>query len=66
MAVSLGGVESLIEHPASMTHSTYSKEELAKYDITPGLIRISIGIENVDELIEDFEQAFAIAAKSKK
>jgi len=62
--VSLGGVESLIEHPASMTHSTYSTEELAKYNITPGLIRISIGTENVDELIEDFEQAFAIASKA--
>ncbi len=64
LAVSLGGVESLIEHPASMTHSTYSTKELAKYNITPGLIRISIGTENVDELIEDFEQAFAIASKA--
>lgn len=65
LAVSLGGVESLIEHPASMTHSTYSKDELAQYDITPGLIRISIGIEDIDELIVDFEQAFAIAVKVK-
>lgn len=64
LAVSLGGIESLIEHPASMTHSTYSEEELAKYDITPGLIRISVGIEDIDELIADFEQAFEIAARA--
>jgi len=66
LAVSLGGVESLIEHPASMTHSTYTKEELAKYNIAATLIRISIGLENVEELIADFEQAFAIASKSPK
>ena len=63
LAVSLGSVESLIEHPASMAHSTYSKEELAKYNISPTLVRISIGLEDVNELIADFEQAFAIAAK---
>lgn len=64
LAVSLGGVESLIEHPASMTHSTYSVEELKKYNIVPNLIRISIGLEDVDELIADFEQAFNIAANN--
>lgn len=55
--VSLGGLESLIEHPASMTHSTYSKQDLAKFNITSNLIRISIGLEDIDELIADFEQA---------
>lgn len=64
LAVSLGGVESLIEHPASMTHSTYSAEELKKYSIVPNLIRISIGLEDVNELIADFEQAFKVAAKN--
>lgn len=58
LAVSLGGFESLIEHPASMTHSTYSKQDLAKFNITPNLIRISVGLEDVNELIADFEQAF--------
>ncbi len=66
LAVSLGGVESLIEHPASMTHSTYSEAELAKYNITPTLIRISIGLEDIDELIADFDQALEIAAKSPR
>jgi methionine-gamma-lyase len=49
-----------------MTHSTYTEEELAKYDITPTLIRIAIGLENIDELIADFDQALEIAAKSPK
>jgi cystathionine beta-lyase/cystathionine gamma-synthase len=41
-----------------MTHSTYSKQDLAKFNITPNLIRISVGLEDVNELIADFEQAF--------
>lgn len=63
LAVSLGGYESLIEHPASMTHSTYSKEELAKVGISPNLIRISVGLEDVNDLIADFDQAFKKASK---
>lgn len=63
LAVSLGGYESLIEHPASMTHSTYSPEDLAKFDITPCLIRISVGLEDPEDLINDFKQAFEIASK---
>jgi len=59
VAVSLGAVTTLIEHPASMTHSTYSPEDLAKAGIDEGLIRISVGIENVDDLIEDLEKGFA-------
>ncbi len=57
VAVSLGAVSTLIEHPASMTHSTYSPEELEKTGIPEGLIRISVGIEDVEDLIEDMDQA---------
>jgi methionine-gamma-lyase len=57
LAVSLGGTETLASHPAAMTHSGMPAEELAKYSITPGLIRISIGIEDPDDLIADLEQA---------
>jgi len=56
LAVSLGDVDSLIEHPASMTHSSYTPEELAESHITPGLIRISVGIENAQDLIDDLAQ----------
>ncbi len=57
LAVSLGGVESLIQHPASMTHSKVSKENRVKAGITDDLVRISVGIEDLDDLIKDFEQA---------
>lgn len=57
VAVSLGAVSTLIEHPASMTHSTYSPEELEKAGIPEGLIRISVGIENIEDLIEDMDQS---------
>lgn len=59
LAVSLGGVESLIQHPASMTHATMGKEAREKAMITDGLVRISIGIEDVDELIEALDKALA-------
>ena len=59
LAVSLGDVDTLIEHPASMTHRFYTKEEMAAANITDRLIRLSVGLEDVDDLIEDFEQAFA-------
>ena len=58
IAVSLGDAETLIEHPASMTHSTYGPEELKAAGISAGLIRLSVGLENVDDIIADFEQAF--------
>jgi len=61
LAVSLGGTETLASHPASMTHSGMPAEELAKYSITPGLIRISIGIEDPDDLIADLSQALEAA-----
>jgi len=58
LAESLGGVESLIEHPATMTHASVPKKEREKVGVTDSLIRISAGIENVDDLIADLEQAF--------
>jgi cystathionine beta-lyase/cystathionine gamma-synthase len=54
---SLGGVETLISHPATMTHAALGKEGRAKIGITDGLVRISVGIEDVDDLIADLEQA---------
>lgn len=59
LAVSLGGVESLIEHPASMTHSKVSAKDKIKAGITDGLVRYSVGIEDVKDLIFDLEQAFS-------
>jgi methionine-gamma-lyase len=58
LAVSLGGVESLIQHPASMTHFSMGKEARLAGGITDGLVRLSVGIENVNDLIADLEQAF--------
>lgn len=57
LAVSLGDTETLIQHPASMTHSTYSKEELAEAGIAEGLVRLSVGLEDVEDIIEDLRQA---------
>lgn len=57
LAESLGGVESLIGHPASMTHASIPREERLKVGLTDSLIRLSIGIEDVDDLMEDLEKA---------
>lgn len=57
LAVSLGDAETLIEHPATMTHSTYSEEELKEAGIAPGLIRLSVGLEDSDDIIKDLNQA---------
>ncbi len=57
LAVSLGDCDSLIEHPASMTHSTYSAEELREVGITEGLIRLSVGLEAVEDITVDLKQA---------
>lgn len=57
LAVSLGDAESLIQHPASMTHSPYTAEERRAAGISDGLIRISVGLEHVDDIIADLEQA---------
>ena len=57
IAVSLGDAESLIQHPASMTHSPYTAEERHAAGISDGLIRISVGLEHADDLIADLQQA---------
>lgn len=59
LAESLGGVESLINHPASMTHASIPKAEREKVGVVDGLIRLSVGIEDVDDLIADLEKALA-------
>lgn len=59
LAVSLGGVESLIQHPASMTHSKIPREKRLQAEITDGLVRFAVGIEDVEDIIADLEQALA-------
>ena len=59
LAVSLGGTETLASHPASTTHSAMPAEQLERFSITPALIRISIGVEDPEDLIADLEQALA-------
>ena len=56
LAVSLGDTETLIQHPASMTHSPYTKEEREAAGITDGLVRLSVGLENIEDIIADLEQ----------
>lgn len=60
LAVSLGDAETLVEHPASMTHSTYSAEELKEAGIPEGLVRLSVGLENVEDIIADLEAGLAL------
>lgn len=66
-AVSLGDAETLIQHPASMTHSTYTPEERAAHGISEGLIRLSVGLEDVEDILADLTQALdtqlAVAAE---
>ena len=57
LAESLGGVESLIGHPASMTHASIPKKDRLNVGLTDSLIRLSIGVEDVDDLIQDLEEA---------
>ncbi|MFH1177529.1 MAG: aminotransferase class I/II-fold pyridoxal phosphate-dependent enzyme [Acidobacteriota bacterium] len=63
LAVSLGGIESLIEHPASMTHRGVPAEEQRRQGITAGLVRLSVGCEDVEDLRADLEQALAAAER---
>ena len=63
-AVSLGGVESILSYPAKMSHAAMEPEERAKRGITDGLLRFSVGLEHVDDLIADFTQALEIAEKA--
>ena len=55
LAVSLGDAITLIEHPASMTHNTYTIEELAEIGISESLLRLSVGLEDADDLIADLK-----------
>jgi methionine-gamma-lyase len=56
-AVSLGTVETLLSHPASMTHYSVPRDERIRFGITDGLIRMSVGIENIDDILNDLDQA---------
>lgn len=66
ISFSLGDPETLVQHPATMTHASIPKEEREKYGITDGLIRLSIGLEDVDDLIGDLEQALAVVHPAEK
>lgn len=57
LTASLGTIDTLLQHPASMSHSFVAKEQREKFGITDGLVRMSIGIENVEDIIQDIEQA---------
>ncbi len=59
LAESLGGVESLVGHPASMTHASIPREERLKTGLTDSLLRLSVGIEDIDDLLEDLQQALS-------
>ncbi|MDC1174047.1 PLP-dependent transferase [Bacteriovoracaceae bacterium] len=63
LAESLGGVESLIGHPVTMTHASVPKNIRDELGITDNLIRLSVGIEHVDDLISDLEQALQASKK---
>jgi cystathionine gamma-lyase/homocysteine desulfhydrase len=58
-AESLGGVESLISHPATMTHASIPPERRAELGLTDGMVRISVGIEDAEDLLADLEQSLA-------
>jgi cystathionine gamma-lyase/cystathionine beta-lyase len=59
LAESLGGVESLINHPVTMTHASIPKEERDRVGVVDNLLRLSIGVEDVEDLLEDLQQALA-------
>jgi cystathionine gamma-lyase/cystathionine beta-lyase/cystathionine gamma-lyase/homocysteine desulfhydrase len=59
LAESLGGVETLISHPATMTHAALGKKGRREIGITDGLVRISVGIENVEDIMDDLDGALA-------
>ena len=66
LAVSLGGTESLAEHPAAMTHSDVSLEDRERLGITPALVRISVGVEHYEDIIADIDQALHAIGAAKK
>ncbi len=59
LAESLGGVESLISHPATMTHASVPTEKRQSLGITDGLVRVSVGIEDIEDILEDLDQALS-------
>jgi cystathionine gamma-lyase/cystathionine beta-lyase/cystathionine gamma-lyase/homocysteine desulfhydrase len=59
LAESLGGVETLISHPATMTHAALGEQGRKQIGLTDGMVRISVGIEDVDDLLADLDQALA-------
>ena len=63
LAVSLGGMETLVQHPASMTHGPLTSEERRTSGVTEGLVRVSVGLEDIDDLIEDFDRALRKASR---
>ncbi|MGE5369284.1 MAG: trans-sulfuration enzyme family protein, partial [Chloroflexota bacterium] len=63
-AVSLGDAETLVQHPASMTHATYSQEERERYGISESLVRISVGLETPADIENDLQEALHAASKS--
>jgi cystathionine gamma-lyase len=63
-AESLGGVESLIEHPAIMTHASVPRETREALGIADGFIRVSVGIESLDDLVHDLERGFEAARRA--
>lgn len=66
LAVSLGDCDTLVQHPASMTHSPYPEEELLKAGITPNMVRISAGLEEVEDIIADLEHGLEILRNSNR
>jgi len=60
----LGNVDSLVQHPASMSHANVPREERLKVGITDGLIRLSVGIENIEDLLADLDHALQSAKSS--
>src|SRR5439155_1175269 len=63
LAVSLGGAETLVQHPASMTHGPLTDEERRVSGITDGLVRVSVGLEDSEDLIQDFDRAIRAASR---
>ena len=61
-AVSLGDAETLVQHPASMTHASYPPEERARHGITDGLVRFSVGLETPEDILADVARALDAAA----
>lgn len=65
-AVSLGDTETLVQHPASMTHAAYTPEERASHGISEGLVRLSVGLENIEDLLTDIEAGLDAAMASRQ